>query len=79
MVDRLSNATGVLGALKHLQTANRELGAADSPLQVCSTRAERSLRPGRFWAAAAGCDQPCQPLQPGAAFPNDWAEAEEGL
>lgn len=32
MVDRLSNATGVLGALKHLQTANRELGAADSRL-----------------------------------------------
>lgn len=32
MVDRLSNATGVLGALKHLQTASRELGAADSRL-----------------------------------------------
>jgi flagellin len=32
MVDRLSNATGVLGALKHLQTASRDLGAADSRL-----------------------------------------------
>ena len=32
MVDRLSNATGVLGALKHLQTASRDLGAADARL-----------------------------------------------
>lgn len=32
MVDRLSNATGVLGALKHLQSASRELSGAESRL-----------------------------------------------
>jgi flagellin len=32
MVDRLSNATGVLGALKHLQTSNRDLTTADTRL-----------------------------------------------
>lgn len=30
MVDRLSNATGVLGALKHLQSASRELSGAET-------------------------------------------------
>lgn len=32
MVDRINNATGVLGALKQLQSASRDLGAADSRL-----------------------------------------------
>lgn len=32
MVDRLSNASGVLGALKHLQTSNKDLSAADTRL-----------------------------------------------
>jgi flagellin len=32
MVDRLSNATGVLGALKYLQAASRDLASADSRL-----------------------------------------------
>ena len=37
------------------------------PSHAGSTRALRSLRPGRTWAAAAGRDQPVQPLKP-------WAE-----
>jgi flagellin len=32
MVDRLSNATGVLGALKYLQTASKDLASADTRL-----------------------------------------------
>ncbi len=40
MVDRLSNATGVLGALRHLQTASRELSTAE-------TRLSSGLRVGR--------------------------------
>ncbi len=32
MVDRLSNATGVLGALKHLQSSSRELAGAEARL-----------------------------------------------
>lgn len=32
MVDRLSNASGVLGALKHLQSSNKDLTAADTRL-----------------------------------------------
>jgi flagellin len=32
MVDRINNATGVLGALKQLQSAGRELGSADTRL-----------------------------------------------
>lgn len=32
MVDRLSNATGVLGALKYLQTASKDLAGADTRL-----------------------------------------------
>jgi flagellin len=32
MVDRLSNASGVLGALKHLQSSNKDLAAADTRL-----------------------------------------------
>lgn len=30
MVDRINNASGVLGALKHLQTANKDLASADT-------------------------------------------------
>jgi flagellin len=32
MVDRINNASGVLGALKHLQTSGKDLSAADSRL-----------------------------------------------
>jgi flagellin len=32
MVDRINNASGVLGALKHLQSSGRDLSAADSRL-----------------------------------------------
>ena len=32
MVDRINNAAGVLGALKHLQSSGRDLSAADTRL-----------------------------------------------